>query len=71
MTNKVKRFRGMPWRVYAGRRIAHYLLGHMPIYLYQVTPESRERKYKCYWCDDELRSGMWQFLYDQDGKANQ
>lgn len=70
--NRINRFRGMPWRVYAARNILHFFIGHIPVFQREEKIQDRnetEKVYKCYWCEAELKRGMWEFLYDKDGKA--
>lgn len=68
----VMKMREMPARVYWGRRILHLFIGHLPVYQHTEHKLSGPiHHYKCYWCDEQLERGMWGFLYDRAGRANQ
>ncbi len=72
--NYVRRMKRMPARVYQTRRILHFFIGHVPVFMHdeETTENTKgEKRYRCYWCAATLRRGMWEFLYDDDGKADQ
>lgn len=71
--SKVQRFRRMPLRVYATRKVLHFFIGHLPVFQRNQKIDGKksqkEKVYKCYWCQAELKRGMWEFLYDEQGRA--
>jgi hypothetical protein len=53
------------------QKIAHWLVGHIPYYVYEKdipNYKNKEKVYYCSLCREELTGGVYHWLYDKDNK---